>query len=80
MSLTDEEIRAWSSGPSVTRKIAADLATRIRTGKLERYAELPSSIALAREWGAAERTVTRAKRLLFDHGLIGKAGTGYYVA
>lgn len=80
MTLRDSEIRAWTVDRSVVKRIAADLATRITTGKLRRYADLPSSSDLAEEWSTTTRTVSRAKRLLFDRDLIKKTRNGsYYV-
>jgi DNA-binding GntR family transcriptional regulator len=81
MALSDREIGAWAADRAVVMRIAADLATRITSGTLERYSDLPSSSELAVQWDTATRTVSRAKRLLLDRGLIKKARDGsYYVA
>lgn len=78
--MRDREIRAWAADRSIVKRIAADLATRITAGQLRRYADLPSSSGLAEEWGTTTRTVSRAKRLLFERGLIKKTRDGsYYV-
>jgi DNA-binding GntR family transcriptional regulator len=79
--LTDTEIREWVQSGSVTKRIAADLAIMISTGKLERFANLPDGDELARKWSVSAGTVTRAKRLLADHGLIKLTrDRRYYVA
>ena len=80
MSLTDREIREWANDRSVTKNIAADLATKIRSGVLNRWHDLPDSADLARRWDTSTRTVSRAKRLLADRGLLEKAGNSYYVS
>jgi GntR family transcriptional regulator len=79
--LTDSEIQEWVQSGSATKRIAADLATLISTGKLERFADLPDGDQLARKWGVSRGTVTRAKRLLAGHGLIKLTrDRRYYVA
>ena len=79
--LTDSEIREWAGSGSVAKRIAADLAGMISAGKLERFASLPGGGELARKWSVSLGTVTRAKRLLADRGLVELArDRRYYVA
>jgi DNA-binding GntR family transcriptional regulator len=81
MSLTEGEIREWVNSGSVTKRIAADLATMITTGKLERFTNLPDREDLARKWNVSVGTITRAKRLLAEHGLVKLTkDRNYYVA
>jgi DNA-binding GntR family transcriptional regulator len=62
----------------VSKKIAADLAARIWSGRLPRWHDMPANLDLALEWGASERTAGRAKELLAACGLITKSPGGYY--
>jgi DNA-binding GntR family transcriptional regulator len=79
--LTDSDIREWVQSGSVAKRIAADLAAMISTGKLERFANLPDGDELARKWSVSLGTVNRAKRLLAGHGLIKLTrDRRYYVA
>lgn len=78
--LSDEEIRWWAYDGSVAKRIAADLAARIKSGKLNRWDELPDSGTLAKKWETSLRTVSRAKRLLAGRGMARKQANRYYVA
>jgi DNA-binding GntR family transcriptional regulator len=79
--LTDSEIREWERSRSVTKRIAADLATMISTGKLGRFASLPDGDEIAHKWSVSMGTVTRAKRLLADRGVVKLTrDRHYYVA
>lgn len=80
MSRVDGLILAWSGGRSVTKCIAADLARKIQDGRLERWRQLPDSDDLARRWDTSVRTVSRAMKLLADHGFIAKQGNRYHVS
>ena len=80
MSHADSLILAWSGGRSVTKSIAADLARKMQDGRLERWRQLPDSDDLARRWDTSVRTVSRAMKLLADHGFIAKQGNRYHVS
>jgi DNA-binding GntR family transcriptional regulator len=79
--VTDSEIREWERSGSAAKRIAADLATMISTGKLDRFASLPDSDQIALKWSVSQGTVTRAKRLLAERGLVKLTrDRHYYVA
>jgi len=81
MSLTQDEIQEWANSGSAAKRIAADLATMITTGRLERFANLPDREELASTWNVSVETITRAKRLLADYGLVKLTqDRNYYVA
>jgi len=81
MPLTDTEIGAWANSETAIRRIAASLATMIKSGSLSQFSSLPDNEELAREWSVSRSTVMRAKRLLADHELITLGqGREYYVA
>ena len=80
MGLSDGEIRQWMSDRSIVKIIAGDLAAAISKGLLNRWNDLPDNASLTDDYGVSGRTVSRAKRLLADHGLLVKAGGRYYVA
>lgn len=80
MADTDRLIREWEASPSMARKIAAGIARKIASGNMHRYEDLPPNAALAGEWDVSERTVSAAKSLLGDHGLLILSNKRYYVA
>lgn len=51
-------IKRWRLSAKRTEQVAADLALKIRTGQLHRWAELPSQAALAEQYDVAEGTIT----------------------
>ena len=73
------KIMEWQRGTKPER-IAADLATQIQTGKLGKWDELPLNRVLADKWGVTQRTITTAKSLLAQEGLLKLTGRRYYVA
>jgi DNA-binding GntR family transcriptional regulator len=79
LGLSDDEIIEWAYSRNIANQIAADLANKIRSGKLNRWDDLPDNDELARMWDTSMRTVLRAKKLLSDKGLIRMAGNRYCV-
>lgn len=75
-----ETIRAWANSRSAAKRIAADLALKIKAGRIERYSDLPSTESLAAEWEVSADTVLRAKRALAGHKLARVEGGRYIVA
>jgi DNA-binding GntR family transcriptional regulator len=73
------QIMEWQRG-SMRERVAADLASRITSGKITKWGELPLNRTLADQWDVSHRTVSSAKKLLADAGLLAKEGTRYYVA
>ncbi|RKN44255.1 GntR family transcriptional regulator [Micromonospora endolithica] len=63
------------------RRIANDLASRIRSGELKPGDKLPSTRELAESYQVHMNTASRALSLLHDRELItGQPGRGTYVA
>ena len=75
----DALITGWQRSWHRHESIAADIATRIRTGKYKQYSELPPRLDLAREFSASETTVSRAKQLLADAGILARNHNGRYI-
>jgi DNA-binding GntR family transcriptional regulator len=78
--MEDSEVKEWASSRNVAKNIAASLAAGIKSGRLCRWNELPDNAALTKKWATSLSTVTRAKRLLADRGIIQKEGSRYFVA
>jgi DNA-binding FadR family transcriptional regulator len=74
----DALIARWQRSGRRDEAIAADIATRIRTGKYKQHQELPPRTALAREFDVSESTVSSAKRLLAAAGILAKDHNGTY--
>ena len=79
-TLTPEKISEWAESSAIAKRIAADLARKITSGKLHRYAEPPLNSTLAAQWDVSERTVSAAKKILGDHGVLLLENRRYYVA
>ncbi|MGX1612822.1 GntR family transcriptional regulator [Micromonospora chalcea] len=63
------------------RRIANDIAAKIKSGELKPGDRLPSTRELAETYGVHMNTVYRAMSLLHDRELItGQPGRGTYVA
>jgi DNA-binding GntR family transcriptional regulator len=75
---TEQTITAWANGGTRTR-IAAHIAREILAGKHRPHVQLPPNHALADDFGASTATVTRAKALLAQHGLLRKENGAYRV-
>lgn len=69
------------ASPILYERIAADLAARIRAGRLPPFAKLPSEAELMAEHGVSRVTVRLALRKLSEAGLvISRQGKGVFVA
>jgi DNA-binding GntR family transcriptional regulator len=77
---TDTLIKRWRASERRVEQIAAELAAKIDTGRLHRWAELPSLAVLADEYDVSERTITSVKRLLAVHDFLTLENGRYYVA
>ena len=75
----DALIAGWQRSGHRHEAIAADIATKIRTGMYKQYSELPRRTDLAQEFSVSESTVTRAKRLLADAGILAKDHNGVHI-
>jgi DNA-binding GntR family transcriptional regulator len=80
MADTDTLIKEWEASPHKTHKIAAGIARKITTDNMHRYDELPTNSRLAAEWDVSERTITAAKTILGNHGILILENRRYYVA
>src|SRR5450756_315006 len=80
MADTDTLISEWETSPHKAHKIAAAIARKITSGNMHRYDELPLNSTLAGEWDASERTVSAAKNILGNHGILILENRRYYVA
>ena len=78
MADTESLISEWEASGSKARIVAAGIARTI-AGK-NRYDELPLNSALAARWGVSHRTVSAAKSILHDHGILTLENRRYYVA
>jgi DNA-binding GntR family transcriptional regulator len=73
-------IKRWRLSSRRTEQVAADLALKIHTGQLHRWADMPSQADLAGRYDVAERTITSVKSLLAVHGFLTLENGRYYVA
>ena len=64
----------------MAQTVAAGIARKIASGTMHRYEDLPLNSALAAEYDTSERTVSAAKKLLSDHGILKLQDRRYYVA
>jgi DNA-binding GntR family transcriptional regulator len=80
MADTDKLIREWEASPHKARKVAAGIARKIASGKMHRYEDFPLNSVLATEWDVSERTISAAKSLLGDNGILKLENRRYYVA
>ena len=68
------------SAPAEYRRIADDLATKMKSGELTPGTKLPSTSELADQYGVSVATAYRAVSLLHDRELVvGQPGRGVYV-
>jgi DNA-binding GntR family transcriptional regulator len=79
MADTDTLIKEWEASQSMAQKIAAAIAQNIASGKMHPYEDLPPNSALAGEWDVSERTVSAAKNILGNHGILILENRRYYV-
>jgi len=69
------------SAPADYRRIADELAAKIKSGELPPGTKLPSTAQLADQYDVSPATVYRAVSLLHDRDLVvGHSGRGVYVA
>jgi DNA-binding GntR family transcriptional regulator len=80
MADTDTLIKEWEASPHKAHKIAAGIARKIASGKMHRYEDFPLNSTLADEYDASERTVSAAKNILGNHGILILENRRYYVA
>jgi hypothetical protein len=78
MADTESLITEWETSGNTTQTVAARIARKI-AGK-NRYDEPPPNSALSTECDVTERTVTAAKSILRDHGILILENKRYYVA
>jgi DNA-binding GntR family transcriptional regulator len=78
MADTQSLIKEWEASGNTTQAVAAGIARKI-AGK-ERYDEPPLNSSLSTEYDVSERTVTAAKSLLRNHGILILENRRYYVA
>jgi hypothetical protein len=78
MADTESLITEWETSGNTTQTVAARIARKI-AGK-NRYDEPPINSALAAEYDVSERTVTAAKSILRDNGILILENRRYYVA
>ena len=78
MADTASLIKEWETSGNTTQTIAARIARKI-AGK-NRYDEPPPSSALSTEYDVSQRTVSAAKNILRDHGILILENKRYYVA
>jgi len=80
MADTDTLITEWEASPHKAYKVAAGIARKIATGKMHPYEDLPLNSALADEYDTSRRTVSAAKNILGNHGILKLENRRYYVA
>jgi DNA-binding GntR family transcriptional regulator len=74
----DALVARWQRSGRRDESIAADIATRIRTGRYKQHHQLPPRNDLAREFSVSESTVSSAKRLLAGAKVLAKDHSGVY--
>jgi DNA-binding GntR family transcriptional regulator len=79
MTLNYDQILKWQRG-TMAEQVAAEIASQINNGKLSKWDSLPINRTLADKWDVSERTITKAKRLLCDHGTLTLVDRRFYVA
>jgi DNA-binding GntR family transcriptional regulator len=80
MADTDKLIKEWEASGYPVHKVAAGIARKIASGQLHRYEDLPLNSVLADEHDTSKRTISAAKKLLGDHGILKLEERRYYVA
>jgi DNA-binding GntR family transcriptional regulator len=77
--LSDTEIANWAAHLKPAYRVAAGIATSIRSGKLEPGAAIDSNNDLARQHDCSPSAAATAKSLLASRGLLRKQGQFYVV-
>lgn len=80
MADTDKLIKKWEASGNMAQKVAAGIARKIATANMQHYDDLPDNSVLSDEYDVSKRTVTAAKRILGQHGILVLEGGRYYVA
>ena len=80
MADTDTLIKEWEASGNMAQMVAAGIARKIASGNMHRYEDLPPNSAFSDEWDVSERTVSAAKSILGDHGILILENRRYYVA
>jgi len=80
MADTDGLIKEWEASRYPVHRVAAAIARKIASGHMHRYENLPLNSTLAAEYNASKRTISAAKKLLGDHGILKLKDRRYYVA
>jgi DNA-binding GntR family transcriptional regulator len=78
--LTDTEIANWAAHVKPAYRIAAGIASSIRSGKLEPGAAIDSNSDLGRQHDCSPSAAATAKSLLASRGLLRKEGQFHVVA
>jgi DNA-binding GntR family transcriptional regulator len=76
--LPDATIRQWAASDRLSHQVAAKLAREVRG--LPRWFPVGTERELAPRLGVSITTVSLAKRLLAQHGMIIRHGNRYHVA
>jgi DNA-binding GntR family transcriptional regulator len=76
----DAPIRQWQRSNASASAVAAGLAQAIRSGEPPAWHELAPLADLADQYGVSYRTVTRAKQILPDAGILRADSNRYVVA
>jgi DNA-binding transcriptional MocR family regulator len=80
MADTDRLIREWEASGNMAQMVAAGIARKIDAGSMHRFEDMPLNSALAAEWHVSHRTVSAAKKILGDHGILALEDRRYYIA
>ena len=80
MADTDTLIKEWEASGNMAQMVAAGIARKIASGNMHHYEDLPLNSTLAAEWDVSERTVSAAKSILGNHGILILENRRYYVA
>ena len=80
MADTESLISEWEASGNTAKTVAAGIARKIAKESMRRDDELPLNSALASQWGVSHRTVSAAKSILHDHGILIMENRRYYVA
>lgn len=78
-AITEQTLDQWKTGTAAQR-VAADIAQKISGGAWERFHVLPPAEHMASQHDVSSRTVSRARKLLLDGGMLGRDGRFWYVA
>jgi DNA-binding GntR family transcriptional regulator len=80
MADTESLIKEWEESGITAQSVAASIARKITKESMRRYDELPLNSVLSDELNVSERTISAAKSILGDHGILIQENRRYYVA